>query len=157
MHPLCEILVKFQADKENFAITGSSALYLRGLLTRIPGDLDVIARGSAWETFTQQFPAAKVEPYKSLKILISTEYGNIEIFNEWLGDRQKTNQAINQAEWVDRYGLKLPLVQVSEVIQYKRSLGREKDQEDLKELKSILSNCKDRQDVTELMSMLADF
>lgn len=133
--PLCQVLLAFGAKPSEFALIGSAALILRGHLPRDLGDLDVIAKDSAWELFAEQGEVNRVPPYGSERILIKTLYGEIEIYNEWLGDRARTENLIHQAERNPLHnGLVLPLVPIAEVISDKLLLDREKDRSDLEKL-----------------------
>lgn len=134
MSPLLSTLLSYGADKRHYAITGSAALIFRGLLppTRKLGDLDVVARGPAWDCFAKQKHPVRVPPYGSKRISITfEEFGEIEIFDMWMGDQELTNRLIDTAEWVIFEGISLPLALPQETIRYKLSLQRAKDQIDL--------------------------
>lgn len=136
MTPLVTTILNYGADVRNYAVTGSAALILRRLLPRKLGDLDVIARGLAWDCFAKRGNPVRVAPFGSQLISITVKgFGEIEIFDEWMGDRELTNRLIDTAELVTLDGKVLPLALPQATIRYKSVLMRRKDQQDLEYLK----------------------
>jgi hypothetical protein len=101
----------------DYAVFGSGPLAARGLLGEL-GDLDVVARGAAWERAKELGPvrsAPEGDP------VVRLEGGAVEIFGGWLG--WDIDALIDGAEMIDG----LPFARLEDVLAFKRSLGRPKD------------------------------
>ncbi|MFI6285618.1 hypothetical protein ACIBCM_12820 [Streptomyces sp. NPDC051018] len=109
-------------------ICGSAPLYIRGLRDRIT-DLDVVARGRAWERALTLGTAHRTPIEGSLSIRPLD--GRIEITDEWyvslLGE---VDRLFDRA---DVFG-GLYFLSLADTIAWKRHLGRDKDLEDLRRL-----------------------
>jgi hypothetical protein len=102
---------------EDYAIFGSGPLAVRGLIEEMH-DLDVVARGAAWE---------QVEGLGEVRIasegdqVVWLEGGTIEVFGGWLG--WDIDMLIDNAQIIDG----LPFARLEEVLAFKLSSGRPKD------------------------------
>src|SRR5690242_783366 len=90
-NPLFRLLMEIDLDRDNFAIFGSAPLYVRGIIPEV-GDLDIVARGPAWEKACRLgvpiFAGNKPDP------TIHFYDGKIEIFREWWTPRPWTTDQL---------------------------------------------------------------
>ena len=113
----------------DYAVFGSGPLVAHGLLEEAR-DVDVVARGAAWERATELGPvlaAAEGDPP-----VVRLESGAIEIFGGWLG--WDIDAIIESAELVDG----LPFARLEDVLAFKRAHGRPKDLEHARLLEAYL-------------------
>ena len=101
----------------DYAIFGSGPLAVRGLIEEVH-DLDVVARGTAWE---QAKGLAEVRIAPEGDPVVWLEGGTIEVFSGWLG--WDIDMLINNAQIIDG----LPFARLEDVLAFKLSLGRPKD------------------------------
>jgi hypothetical protein len=100
-----------------YAIFGSGPLVARGLLREVH-DLDVVARGAAWDRakgLGQVRTAPEGDP------VVWLQGGAIEVFGGWLG--WDIDVLIDDAEIIDG----LPFACLEDVLAFKRFYGRPKD------------------------------
>lgn len=99
----------------DYALHGSSVLLAHGLVATV-NDVDLVARGAAWERAARLAPVlrAQVDP-------VVRPSPEIEIFHGWLDD--DPDELIDTAETL--HGL--PFVTLAAVLAFKRRLGRPKD------------------------------
>ena len=112
----------------DYAVFGSGPLVAHGLLEEAQ-DVDVVARGAAWERATELGPvlvAALGDP------VVRLESGAIEIFSGWLG--WDIDAIIEGAELIDG----LPFARLEDVLAFKRAYGRPKDLEHARLLEAYL-------------------
>lgn len=103
----------------DYAVFGSGPLAVRGLIEEMH-DLDVVARGAAWEEAKGLGPvrtAPKGDP------VVWLEGGAIEIFGGWLG--WDIDALIDRAEPMGG----LPFACLEDVLTFKLSYGQPKDLE----------------------------
>ena len=101
----------------DYAVFGSGPLAVRGLIEEMH-DLDVVARGAAWEK------AKGLGPVRSAPggdPVVWLEGGAIEVFGGWMG--WDIDALIDHAESVEG----LPFARLEDVLAFKRSYGRPKD------------------------------
>ena len=106
-----------ELPKGEYAIFGSGPLVARGLLREVH-DLDVVARGAAWDRAKRLGPvrtAPEGDP------AVQLEGGAIEVFGGWLG--WDIDALIDDAEIIDG----LTFARLEDVLAFKRSYGRPKD------------------------------
>ncbi|MFF0446063.1 hypothetical protein ACFYT4_06560 [Streptomyces sp. NPDC004609] len=109
-------------------ICGSAPLYIRGLRDRIT-DLDVVARGRAWERALTLGTAHRTPIEGSLSIRPLD--GRIEITDEWY---ESLLGGVDELfERADVFG-GLCFLSLADTVVWKRHLGRDKDREDLRRL-----------------------
>ncbi len=130
--PLLRRLAALDLDPDHYAVHGSGPMLAHGLKTTI-GDLDVIARGPAWER-----ALALGEPgYSALRgdPCVRFWQGRIEVFRTWVTDYCTVDDLIDGADVIE--GIRF--VQLPHVLAYKRLLGRQKDTADILALEKYLS------------------
>ncbi len=98
-----------------WVVHSSAVMLLHGLIPNA-GDLDLIARGPAWDLALRLG-----EPVAGSEDLCVRLGGNVEIWSGWLG--QDIDALIGGAELVDG----VPCVTLSEVLRFKLSMSRPKD------------------------------
>lgn len=123
-----QVVASLGLPSGDFALHGSAPLLAHGLIAEI-NDLDIVARGEAWD--------------RALK-LGAREYGReddvvrplqeVEIFNGWLGD--DADALIDSAEEVAG----LPCVTLRAVLDFKRRLGRPKDRKHISLIEEYLAS-----------------
>ncbi|MFH1047952.1 MAG: hypothetical protein V1738_06660 [Patescibacteria group bacterium] len=106
----------------DFAIFGSGPMCVRGL--RDAKDLDIIARGPALEIART---AGKESTALSGNVSFVFFDGDIEMFDRWAPGQWDVDQLIDTADIID--GLRY--VQLNQVLNWKRTLNRPKDQADI--------------------------
>jgi len=120
-NPLISRLLELELPPEDFAVFGSGPLMARGW--RESRDLDIVARGAAWEKAkkvgVQGFTADGAVKYV---------VGPIEIFDSWAPGQWDVNGLIDGAEMID--GVRF--ASLADVIKWKQLMGRPKDLEDIK-------------------------
>ncbi len=101
----------------DFAVFGSGPLAVRGLIEEVH-DLDVVARGVAWE---QAKGLGQVRTAPEGDPVVWLEGGAIEVFGGWLG--WDIDVLIDNAEIIEG----LPFARLEDVLAFKLSCGRPKD------------------------------
>ena len=122
-HSLFETLKDLALPMDDCAIFGSGPMWLRGI--RESTDLDIIARGKAWEW-------AKLNGTVEIKEGSGLECAHfsgksIEIYHDWYPGEWDIDELIDTADVVD--GIRF--VKLNSVIEWKKRMGREKDAWDL--------------------------
>jgi hypothetical protein len=116
----------------DYVVTGSGPLLAHGLKKNI-NDIDLLARGRAWER------AARLGTVRRSKSgigrWISLSGGQIEVFDHWVGGLFDVDAMIDEAEFVEG----VPFMSLRETLRWKRSLGRAKDQRDVALIERHLS------------------
>lgn len=124
-HPLIRELVALGLPAEDYVIFGSGPLLAHGIRTEL-GDLDLVARGAAWQraerTGTPCRGAVTGGPGYQF------DGGRITVFPNWISPDWDTDDLIDRAEVVD--GLRFARLQ--DVLAYKRQLRRPKDVVDIR-------------------------
>ncbi|SEP74383.1 hypothetical protein SAMN05216188_101352 [Lentzea xinjiangensis] len=128
-HPLFRRLDQLDLDRDNFAIFGSAPLYIRKMIPSI-GDLDIVARGSAWERACRLGKPVFTPP-RGVPIIQFWE-GKIEVFSEWLPRLWDADFLIDQSEWLGGFRF----VRLECVVTYKLLLQRPKDLVHLDQVRS---------------------
>ena len=98
---------------------GSGPLLVRGWINHA-GDLDVLARGVAWEHALRVGHVRRLEP-EGVDIVDVAE--NVTVGTEWAIGAFSTDALIDEAEVIDG----VPCVRLEHVIAYKRIADRPKD------------------------------
>jgi hypothetical protein len=112
--------MSLQLDPENFVIAGSGPIFARGWIDDL-GDIDVIARGSAWNA-AAKIGKAIVRPHSSVQ-RISLFDGDVEIFDGWFPERWSVDWLIDGADVI----CDLRFVRLDIVAATKRMLDRPRD------------------------------
>jgi hypothetical protein len=109
----------------NFVLFGSAPLLVRGIVPPT-GDVDVLARGPAWEAARALGPTVRL-PHHEVDVVRLLD-GRIEIGTVWgIGDVD-VDDLIDSAEVIDG----LPFAGLAHVRAYKEVAGRAKDREHLR-------------------------
>jgi hypothetical protein len=127
--PLLDALHEMGLDAKDYAVFGSAPLFMHGLKDTLR-DLDVIARGRAWQQALELAERGLVEivtPPSGRGTMLRHPSRPIEIFNEWTTKEIDLDELIDAAELIDG----IPFVQVGDVLRWKAESGREKDRRDL--------------------------
>ncbi|MER5214933.1 hypothetical protein ABT063_31390 [Streptomyces sp. NPDC002838] len=116
---------------EDFAVHGSGPMLVAGLRSGI-GDLDVVARGRAWEKATEigDMGRSKIKGNPVAKFW----GGRIEVFSTWVTDGDDVSAMIDEAITVD--GVRF--VRLEQVLRYKQLLRRAKDLPDIHAIEAYL-------------------
>jgi hypothetical protein len=105
---------------EDFVVAGSGPLFARHWMTD-PSDVDVVARGIAWE-MAAQLGDADDAPYSTVKRILLFD-GSIEVLNGWFPEIWSVDRLIEDADvFLGFRFLTLPTT-----IATKRMLGRPRD------------------------------
>jgi len=105
----------------DYAVFGSGPIAVRGLLKRV-GDLDVIARGEAWDRVKSIGEIVMYGSDETVDLGNGLTFGRSWAYGEFVID-----YLIDSAELIDG----LPFVQLEHVVEFKRAAGRPKDLEHL--------------------------
>ena len=109
----------------NFVLFGSAPLLVRGIVPPT-GDVDVLARGPAWEAARALGPTVRL-PHHEVEVVRLLD-GRIEIGTVWgIGDVD-VDDLIDSAEVIDG----LPFAGLAHVRAYKELAGRPKDRKHLR-------------------------
>ena len=131
-HPLFDDLKKLTLPEGEYAVFGSGPLWVRGI--REAADIDIIARGKAWEAVRTK---GSVQTKKGLGIqYIPFANGAIEIYKDWRPGEWNVDELIETAEIIDG----IPFVRLDVVIEWKKRRGQEKDLKDLVLIEEYLAH-----------------
>jgi hypothetical protein len=109
----------------NFVLFGSAPLLVRGIVPPT-GDVDVLARGPAWEAARALGPTVWL-PHHEVDVVRLLD-GRIEIGTVWGIGNVDVDDLIDSAEVIDG----LPFAGLAHVRAYKEVAGRPKDREHLR-------------------------
>lgn len=116
--------------KGKYAIFGSGPIAVRGM--RDANDIDIIVKADLWDELKQKYGEyLKQQP-------LSIGIGNIEIFRDWLDLSDRIDEMIDSAETIED----LPFVRLEYVLEWKESMGREKDKKDVEAIRDYLNKNK---------------
>ncbi|WP_433298907.1 hypothetical protein ACQP2F_44775 [Actinoplanes sp. CA-030573] len=131
-NPLFQRLRRLRLPAEHCAVFGSGPLVAHGIKASA-GDLDVLARGPAWERALAL--GTPVVPASGYGEMVELEGGRIQIFNAWTSPSWDTDSLIDGADVID--GIRF--VTLAEVLRWKEAAGRAKDVPDIELLRRALS------------------
>lgn len=132
--PLFRLLAELELDRDHFVVFGSAPLYVRGIIPQI-GDLDLVARGPAWERACRL--GVPMISNNTLDPIIHFYGGKIEVFREWWMPRPWTTDIlIDHADWIAGFRF----ARLEHVLTYKWFLNRPKDQPHLDSLRRMLGS-----------------
>ena len=126
-HPLLTALRGMDLPTSDYVVFGSGPLLVHGLRRHI-GDLDVVARGPAWDTLAAHFPPTRTPSGHGQMIRLV-----IEVVDRWLPGWD-TDRLIATAE--HHHGL--PFAPLSAVQRSKLATARPKDAADIAALATAL-------------------
>ncbi len=113
----------------DYALAGSAPLYAHGLRPRLR-DVDVVARGAAWD-IAQKFEKPVRAP-SGIGRVVRLGDGEIEIFDRWVAPEWPIDSLIDEAEIID--GIRF--VSLRDSLAWKRYLHRTKDAADIRLLEA---------------------
>jgi hypothetical protein len=119
-HPLIRALTGLNLPTDDYVVFGSGPMLAHGLRTQL-GDLDVVARGAAWQALTRYFPPTVAPSGHGQMVRLV-----IEVADRWLPGFD-TDHLIATAEHHDG----IPFAPLSAVRASKRATARAKDWPDL--------------------------
>ena len=119
IHPLLEELLALDLPKRHYALFGSGPLLARRWI-RTVNDLDVLARGPAWDRALELGNLARLEEY-GVEVVTVGNY--ITIGTRWAIGDFDTDRLIDEAELIDG----IACVRLENVIAYKKLADRPKD------------------------------
>jgi len=119
-HRLIRLLATLALPPSDYVVTGSGPLLAHGLKDSIH-DLDLLARGEAWELAAGK---GRMIPSRSgLGCRIVLHHGDIEVFDHWVGGLTDVDALIDSAELIEG----VPFLSLADTLTWKRGLGRAKD------------------------------
>jgi hypothetical protein len=124
---LGKLVTELGLDQRDFVIFGSGPLLAHGLRRRIR-DLDVVARGTAWQRVSEHGDPGTGSVNGAP--LAQFEDGLIQFSQGWVSDDYDADDLIDRAEIIQG----LPFAQLTDVLAYKRTLCRTKDAQDIRAL-----------------------
>jgi hypothetical protein len=130
-HQLIRQLAAFELNRDHFVIFGSGPLLAHGLRTDI-GDLDIVARGPAWDR-ARRLGAPNKSPLQGTE-MVHLCRGSIEVSAEWISSEWDTNQLIDDCDIFDEFRF----AKLEYVLAYKRALQRPKDAKDILLIEHLL-------------------
>ena len=125
-------LAELDLDPAHYVVHSTASLALRGVLTEA-GDLDVVARGAAWETALALVRGGKATLDRGVQDQRVSLNGDVEVYDGWLGESAAS--VISRAELVDG----IPCAPITDVIAMKERLGRPKDHRHLELIRAYLA------------------
>ncbi|MFF4100031.1 hypothetical protein [Streptomyces sp. NPDC001903] len=118
-----------QLPRGEYVVCGSAALYVRGLRARM-GDLDVLARGEAWQ---RALSLASPEPTISgYGLRVVHPDASIEIMNSWT-QGWSTDRLIDEADLIDG----VPFMRLGDILRWKIAAARPKDHADITAIRHL--------------------
>ncbi len=133
-HGLFQELKRLNLPEGEYVVFGSGPLWVRGI--RESSDIDILACGSAWQ-WAKENGKVGIKEYSGLEYASFAD-GNIEIYNRWYPGEWDADSLIKHAEIIDG----IPFVPLAQVMNWKKVMGREKDEKDLVLIKTYLSKSK---------------
>jgi hypothetical protein len=119
--PQVRNLLSLNLNPDDFAFIGSALLLARGWIED-SGDIDVVARGSAWTAAVEKGKATEL-PDNPRVHKVSLFDGTVEILDEYIPEICSRDKMIDEAEII--CGLRF--VQLEIIIKVKQHLSRPKD------------------------------
>lgn len=113
-------LEELDLPPEDYALHSSASLVLRGVLEEA-GDVDVVARGAAWERALALVRSGSATLDRGVQDQRVSLAGDVEVYDGWLGE--SADSVVSRAELVQG----VPCAPLEDVIAMKERLGRPKD------------------------------
>jgi hypothetical protein len=123
MHPLLRELLDLQLSSGDYVLFGSGPLLARGGIDHV-GDLDVIARGPAWEK-ARALGESRMLPEHEIEVVAIGS--SITVGTMWAIGQFSADELIETAETING----IPCARLEHVIAYKRLANRPKDRDHL--------------------------
>lgn len=118
-NPLYTQLLDLDLPQGDYAVFGSGPMFAHDLLES-PNDIDLIARGMAWDRLKE---IAETFGVQESPHHLSLFGGKIEAFTMWKPGDWDADELIDSAECIDG----VPFVQLHLVLRWKRRINRPKD------------------------------
>jgi hypothetical protein len=131
VHPLIDALLSLELPSEDYAVFGSGPMYAHGLKD-LGHDLDIVARGAAWEKAAEK-GEIKITESGDDKVIELFD-GFIEIFRSWAPGEWDIDALIDEAEEIS--GIRF--VQLEKVLAWKKIKNRPKDAEHIALIEAYL-------------------
>lgn len=128
---LIKKLLSLDLPGQDYAVFGSGPLYAHGLIDDL-SDIDVIARGKAWQKAKSLGEA--VDTSFGKESLVRLFDGKIEISNCWGPGEKDIDEPIESADIID--GVRF--VNLETTLKWKKIYARDKDQKHIKLLEEYL-------------------
>ena len=128
---LVKLVTDLDLDRSDFVIFGSGPLLAHGLRQSIR-DLDIVARGTAWDCVSQHGSPARGSINGAPMAVFRG--GLIQFSQGWVSDDWDADDLIDRAEIIQE----LPFAQLTDVLAYKQMLLRPKDLPDIAALTHTL-------------------
>jgi hypothetical protein len=125
-----KLVTEFDLDPRDFVIFGSGPLLAQGLRRKIH-DIDVVARGAAWQR-ARQYGLPAVGEINGAP-MAQFWGGLIEFSRGWISEGWDGDSLIDRAEIIDG----LPFAPLGDVLAYKQVLRRPKDLSDIELLRRL--------------------
>ena len=119
-HPLIDKLLSLELSTDDYAVFGSGPMFAHGLI-ELGHDLDLVARGSAWEAASAKGEVKTTDSGNGN--VIEFYEGEIEIFDSWAPGEWDIDILIDQAQMIG--GIKF--VELETVLAWKKMMNRPKD------------------------------
>ena len=130
-HPLMRRLSALDLDRDHFVIFGSGPLLVYGLRSKV-SDLDIVARGSAWDR-AKKLGELTIGPLNRAP-MVHFWGGLIEVSRGWVPDEWDADKLIDEANVIEGFRF----ATLPNVLRYKRSLKRAKDIPDIVAIEAYL-------------------
>jgi hypothetical protein len=122
-------LAAIRLPREHYVVCGSAALYVRGLRPRM-GDLDILARGPAWQrALSLGEPEPTVSGYGRRVVHPAAA---IEIMDRWTPG-WSSDRLIDEADLIDG----VPFMRLGDVLRWKVAASRPKDLPDIAAIRGL--------------------
>ncbi|GAA3022618.1 hypothetical protein GCM10010519_59350 [Streptomyces lactacystinicus] len=131
-HPLVQNLISLHLPARDYVVAGSGPLLAHGLKQDV-GDLDIVARGRAWEIITALAPPIPAPSGHGRMALLFD--GAIEAFDMWLPGTCERDELIEEAELI--HGI--PFSPLRRVLHWKQLYDRSKDRDDVVRIRKYLA------------------
>ena len=136
-HPLFGKLLDLKLDSDDYVVFGSAPMWLHGLKD-LTHDLDILAKGSAWEKVSTM--GEKEIPASGVCQVVRLFDGEIEIYNGWWPGEWDIENLISRAQIID--GVRF--ASLLDVLKWKKhrvkEWDREKDTEHIRLIENYLKN-----------------
>jgi hypothetical protein len=131
-HPLFQSLASLELQANDYVVFGSAPLLAHGLRDKI-SDLDVVARGRAWQRACEL--GERLTRAGRGTEMVQLLGGLIEISPDWITPEWSADELIDDADVID--GIRV--ARLDKVLAYKRQLGRPKDIADIEAIEGLLA------------------
>ncbi|MBD3251542.1 hypothetical protein GF380_03765 [Candidatus Uhrbacteria bacterium] len=128
-HPLFRALRDLHLPAKDYVVFGSGPLWIRGI--RPSGDLDLLARGAAWDRLLE---IGQVEDGDGCSKCIRLANGKIEVYNQWCTASCNVDDVIRHADVIEG----IPFAKLQDVLCWKSEMKRDKDVEDIAMIEEYL-------------------